>query len=197
MAKMRISPLALLPPVIFAALAAMFYVSMHRDQQTLPSMIVGKEAPPVILTQLGDSPPFTDATLRDGKVKLVNYFASWCAPCRAEAPTLAKIAASGVTIYGVNYKDKAADALQFLASYGMPYKAMGADRQGQMALNWGVYGVPETYVIDGKGKVLLRFPGPITESIWHQTIEPALAQARRDDAAQVTSAPAQGSASQN
>lgn len=179
----RISPLAILPPVIFAALAAMFYVSMHRDQDSLPSMIVGKEAPPVILTPLGDSPPFTDATLRDGKVKLVNYFASWCAPCRAEAPTLDKIAASGVTIYGVNYKDKPADALQFLADYGMPFKAMGADRQGQMALNWGVYGVPETYVIDGRGKVLLRFPGPVTESVWHQTIEPALARAAADDAA--------------
>jgi cytochrome c biogenesis protein CcmG/thiol:disulfide interchange protein DsbE len=176
----RISALAILPPVIFAGLAAMFYISMNRDQQSLPSMIVGKEAPPVILTKLGDSAPFTNATLRNGKVKLVNYFASWCAPCRAEAPTLAKIAASGVTIYGVNYKDKPADALGFLARYGMPYTAMGADALGQMALNWGVYGVPETYVIDGRGKVLLRFPGPITESVWHQTIQPALARATAD-----------------
>ncbi|GHE03410.1 thiol:disulfide interchange protein [Allgaiera indica] len=179
--------------MIFAGLAVMFYVSMNRDQQTLPSMIVGKEAPPVVLTQLGDSPPFTDATLRNGKAKLVNYFASWCAPCRAEAPTLAKIAASGVTIYGVNYKDKPADALGFLARYGMPYTAMGADARGQMAINWGVYGVPETYVIDGQGKVLLRFPGPITESVWHQMIEPALARAKADGTA-ATPAPADGTA---
>ncbi|WP_102225156.1 DsbE family thiol:disulfide interchange protein [Acidimangrovimonas sediminis] len=179
----RISPLAILPPVIFAGLAVMFYISMHHDQETLPSMMVGKEAPPVVLTQLGDGQPFTDATLRDGKVKLVNYWASWCAPCRVEAPTLDKIAASGVSIYGVNYKDKAQDALGFLAKVGDPYKALGADTQGQMALNWGVYGVPETYVIDGAGKVLLRFPGPVTNSIWQNTIKPALARAAADDAA--------------
>jgi len=179
----KISPLAILPPVIFAGLAAMFWISMQRDQNALPSTLVGKEAPAVVLTQLGDSPPFTDATLRDGKVKLVNYFASWCAPCRIEAPTLGKIAASGVTIYGVNYKDKPGDALSFLASFGDPYTAMGADAAGQMALNWGVYGVPETYVIDGKGKVLLRFPGPITESVWTSTIAPALEKAKQDGTA--------------
>lgn len=170
----RISALAILPPVIFAGLAAMFYISMNRDQQSLPSMIVGKQAPPVILTKLGDSAPFTDATLRNGKAKLVNYFASWCAPCRAEAPTLAKIAASGVTIYGVNYKDKPADALGFLARYGMPYTAMGADAQGQMALNWGVYGVPETYVIDAEGRIAMKHVGPFNRQILETEIMPVV-----------------------
>ncbi|MFC2969156.1 DsbE family thiol:disulfide interchange protein [Acidimangrovimonas pyrenivorans] len=175
----KLSPLMILPPVIFAGLAAMFWVSMERggDPNALPSMMVGRAAPPVILTPLGDSPPFTDATLRDGHAKLLNYWASWCAPCRAEAPMLDKIAASGVPIYGVNYKDKKEDALAFLAETGSPYAAIGADLAGKMALNWGVYGVPETYVIDGKGKVLLRFPGPITESVWTKTIQPALQKA--------------------
>ena len=83
-------------------------------------------------------------------------------------------------IYGVNYKDKTADALGFLAETGSPFTAIGADPAGRMALNWGVYGVPETYVIDGKGKVLLRFPGPITEGVWTSTVEPALKRAAAD-----------------
>lgn len=177
----KISPLMLIPPVVFVGIAVMFYIGMQRaDPRALPSQLIGKEAPPVVLTQLGDSPPFTNATLRNGHAKLVNYWASWCAPCRAEAPMLDKIAASGVPIYGINYKDKKADALSFLAEYGSPFTAIGADRQGQMALNWGVYGVPETYVIDGKGKVLLRFPGPITQQIWTKTIKPALEKAAAD-----------------
>lgn len=174
----RISPLAIAPPVIFAALAAMFFISMRNgDDSALPSTFIGKEAPPVALVQLGDSAPFTDATLRDGHVKLVNYWASWCAPCRIEAPTLDKISASGIAIYGVNYKDKTGDALKFLAGFGMPYKAMGADPAGQMAINWGVSGVPETFVIDGKGVVRLRFPGPITPGVWENTIKPAVEKA--------------------
>jgi cytochrome c biogenesis protein CcmG/thiol:disulfide interchange protein DsbE len=90
------------------------------------------------------------------------------------------MAAAGVPIYGVNYKDKPKDALKFLADVGDPYKAMGADAQGQMALNWGVYGVPESFVIDRHGRVVLRFPGPITEDILKSTIRPALQKAATD-----------------
>lgn len=178
---MKVKPLVILPPLLFVALAAMFWIGMNRQNpDELPSMIVGKGAPAVVLTQLGDSAPFTDATLRDGKVKIVNFWASWCEPCRAEAGTLAKMAAGGLPIYGVNYKDKPAAALGFLADAGDPFTAMGADAAGQMAINWGVYGVPESYVIDGKGKVLLRFPGPITNDVLKSTIEPALAKAAAD-----------------
>lgn len=176
----RISILALVPPIAFAALAATFYFGMQRaDSNALPSQMIGKDAPPVVLTQLGDGAPFTDATLRDGRAKLVNYWASWCTSCRVEAPMLEEIARAGVPIYGVDYKDKPADALKFLADFGNPFVGMGADRAGQMAINWGVYGVPETYVIDGQGKVLLRFPGPITPDVWDKTIRPMLQKAAR------------------
>ncbi|MDE3029191.1 MAG: DsbE family thiol:disulfide interchange protein [Paracoccaceae bacterium] len=177
----KISPMMILPPVIFAGLAAMFWFGMNRSNpDALPSQLVGHEAPAVVLTPLGDGAPFTDATLRDGKVKIVNFWASWCEPCRAEASDLRKMVDKGITIYGVNYKDKPADALGFLASVGDPFAAMGADPAGTMALNWGVYGVPETYVIDGKGKVLLRLPGPIVGNVFDTVVKPALDKAAQD-----------------
>ncbi len=168
-----------LPPVIFLGLAALFYVGMQReDPDGLPSALVGKTAPAVVLTQLGERPPFSDGDLRDGGVKLVNYWASWCGPCRAEHPNLERLAEEGVTIYGANYKDKPANALGFLEELGDPYAAIGADKTGRMALDWGVYGVPETYVIDGDGNIVLRFAGPITERALENTIRPAIEAAR-------------------
>ncbi|QIZ82432.1 DsbE family thiol:disulfide interchange protein [Thalassovita gelatinovora] len=152
------------PPVIFAALAAMFWIGMGRDNPNeLPTALAGKEAPEVRITPLGDLPGFDDASLRDGKVKLVNFWASWCAPCRVEHPNLEKLKEQGITIYGVNYKDKPGNALGFLAELGNPYAAIGADNEGRMGLNWGVYGVPETYVIDGAGRIIMRHAGPITQ----------------------------------
>lgn len=169
--------LMLLPPVLFAGLAALFVVGMNRDNpDELPSALTGKSAPAVVVTPVGDGLTFSDAELRAPGVKLVNFFASWCAPCRAEHPMLEKLAAEGVTIYGVNYKDRPEDALGFLAELGNPYAAIGAD-QGRMALNWGVYGVPETYVIDGAGNIILRFAGPISAKELERTIRPALAEA--------------------
>ncbi|WP_306115168.1 MULTISPECIES: DsbE family thiol:disulfide interchange protein [unclassified Roseovarius] len=175
----KISPLMVLPPVVFLGLAALFFVGMQReDPDGLPSALVGKQAPAVALTQLGDQQPFTDGDLRDGNVKLVNYWASWCGPCRAEHPNLELLAEEGVTIYGANYKDKPENALGFLEELGDPYTAIGADDSGRMALDWGVYGVPETYVIDGDGNIVLRFAGPITERALESTIRPAIESAR-------------------
>jgi len=174
----KFSPLMVLPPVIFAGLAAMFYAGMNRDDpDALPSAIAGRTAPAIELTPLGDLPPFSDDILRSGGVKLVNYWASWCAPCRVEHPALERLAAEGVVIYGINYKDDPAKALGFLAELGNPYQAIGADGTGRTALNWGVYGVPETYVIDSDGTVILRFAGPLTERVLTEKIRPALAKA--------------------
>ena len=175
---MKMRPLAFLPPVAFAALAATFWLGMRQENpDALPSMLVGKEAPEVALTPLGDGAPFTDATLRDGKVKIVNFWASWCEPCRAEAANLGAMAANGVTIYGVNYKDKPADALKFLAGVGDPYAAIGADPAGQMAINWGVYGVPETFVVGRDGRIAYKLVGPITEDNFDSVLKPQIDKA--------------------
>ncbi|MFN3824134.1 MAG: DsbE family thiol:disulfide interchange protein [Pseudorhodobacter sp.] len=167
-------PLMFLPPVIFVGLAALFLLGMNRDDPDgLPSAMIGREAPAVQVTALGNGAAFDDATLREPGVKLVNFWASWCAPCRAEHPLLEELAAGGIPIYGVNYKDDPAKALGFLEELGDPFAAIGAD-SGRMALNWGVYGVPETYVIDGKGRIVLRFAGPITRAELERTLRPAI-----------------------
>ena len=174
----RLRPLFLIPPAVFAALAGTFLWGMLRDNpDALPTALAGRDAPIVRLVKMGPEEPFTDATLRDGKVKLVNFWASWCAPCRVEHPTLTALAAEGIPIYGVNYKDKPDAALGFLDELGNPYAAIGADETGRMGIEWGLYGVPETFVIDGQGKVVMRFAGPVTERALENDIRPALAKA--------------------
>lgn len=174
----RVSPLMLLPPAIFAGLAVMFVLGMNReDPDALPSTLKGRAAPAVVVTPLADLPVFSDADLRSGEVKLVNFWASWCAPCRAEHPNLERLKDEGITIYGVNYKDKPDAALRFLNELGNPFAAIGADDSGRMGIDWGLYGVPETFVIDRAGKVILRFAGPITERTLESDIYPAIAAA--------------------
>ena len=175
----RISPLMIAPPVIFAAFAVVAAIGMFRDDpESLPSAREGQAAPPVVLTAMDGKDLFDDATLRDGQVKLVNYWASWCGPCRVEHPNLEQLAGEGVPIYGINYKDDAGNALRFLDDLGDPYAAVGADESGRMALDWGVYGVPETYVINGEGTILLRVAGPLTQRVLTESIRPALAAAQ-------------------
>jgi cytochrome c biogenesis protein CcmG/thiol:disulfide interchange protein DsbE len=108
-------------------------------------------------------------------VKLVNFWASWCAPCRVEHPLLTEIAVSGVPVIGVNYKDAPANALAFLAELGDPFVSIGADASGHTGLDWGIYGVPETFVVAADGTVLLRHPGPITRDIFERRFAPLLA----------------------
>ncbi|WP_254871461.1 DsbE family thiol:disulfide interchange protein [Pseudooceanicola sp. HF7] len=176
---MGFKPLMVLPPVIFAGLAGLFFIGMQReDPDQLPTAMAGKAAPEVPVTSLGDLPLFDEDTLRDGEVKLVNFWASWCAPCRVEHPNLMALAEQrDIPIYGVNYKDKPDAALGFLAELGDPYAAVGADESGRIGLNWGLYGVPETFVIDGEGRIVERFAGPITQRVLESTITPALQKA--------------------
>jgi cytochrome c biogenesis protein CcmG, thiol:disulfide interchange protein DsbE len=174
----RIRPLMLLPPLIFLGLAAMFYVGNYRaDRDVLPSARVGGPAPAVVVTPLGTTTPFADADLRAGQVTVVNYWASWCAPCRAEHPILQEIADSGIPVYGVNYRDDPARALAFLRELGDPFAGQGADASGRMALDWGLAGVPETFIVAGDGTVVMRWAGPITREILDNRIRPAIARA--------------------
>lgn len=176
----KLSPMMVVPPVVFGGMFLLFFLGNTReDADMLPTALAGKPAPAVALAPLGDAVPFTDADLRDGEVKLVNYWASWCGPCRVEHPNLEALAAEGIPVYGINYKDKSAQALAFLDELGNPYARLGADPAGRNALQWGVYGVPETYVIDGDGTVILRWAGPVTQRVIDNTIRPALEQAGR------------------
>ncbi|MFY0680281.1 MAG: DsbE family thiol:disulfide interchange protein [Thalassovita sp.] len=178
----KVNPMMLAPPVIFAALAVTFYMGMARENpDELPSALAGKVAPAVEVEALGSLPEFKDLDLRDGGVKLVNFWASWCAPCRVEHPKLEALSQEGVQIYGVNYKDDPGNAVAFLDELGNPYAAIGADNTGRMALNWGVYGVPETYLIDGNGRILLRHAGPITERVLEGEFGQALAKASAEN----------------
>jgi cytochrome c biogenesis protein CcmG/thiol:disulfide interchange protein DsbE len=170
----------ILPPVIFAGLAAMFYLGMQReDPDALPSARVGQKAPPMVLTALAGKDGFDAAALEADGVKLVNYWASWCAPCRVEHPHLMDIANEGIPVYGINYKDDPDKALAFLEELGDPYAGVAADETGRTAIDWGVYGVPETYVIDGEGTIVLRFAGPVTARVMESQIRPAIEAASR------------------
>jgi cytochrome c biogenesis protein CcmG, thiol:disulfide interchange protein DsbE len=168
----------LVPPVAFALLAGLIAFGMYRDNpDELPSALIGTAAPLTIPGTLGTLTPLDDAALRDGEVKLVNFFASWCAPCRVEHPNLTALSEEGLPIYGINYKDDPEKALAFLAELGNPYLATGADPDGQIALDWGVYGVPETFVVDGGGRIVARLAGPVTERTIQERLRPALAEA--------------------
>lgn len=172
---MALKPIALVPIAAFAALAVIMASGLLReDPQALPSARVGQAAPALIVEQLGAKPEFDTAALASGDVVLVNFWASWCGPCRVEHPNLQALADEGVSIFGINYKDDPAKALAFLDELGDPYTGIGADARGRTALEWGVYGVPETYVIDGDGKIVLRFAGPVTQRALAERIRPAM-----------------------
>lgn len=172
---MTLKPLAILPPLIFAALAGVFYVGMQReDPDNLPSAIIGKAAPDLEYTQLGADAPFDYSELQADGVKLVNFWASWCGPCRIEHPNLQALSDEGFPVYGINYKDRPDAALGFLDELGNPYTGLAADDTGRLALEWGVYGVPETYVIGDNGEILTRFAGPVTQRTIERVFRPLL-----------------------
>ncbi|WP_108483255.1 DsbE family thiol:disulfide interchange protein [Oceaniglobus ichthyenteri] len=172
----KFSPLMVAPPLIFAGLAAMMFFGMYRDDpDSLPSVFEGKAAPEIAAEPLGDLATFDRSVLNEPGVKIVNFFASWCAPCRAEHPALIELAKT-VPVYGVNRDVTEKDAMGFLDELGNPYKAVTYDPGGRKSLDWGVYGLPETFVIDGKGNVVLRFAGPI-QRVMDSTIWPAVQKA--------------------
>lgn len=169
------SKLMLIPVVLFTALAGLFAGGMFFGQgQELPSALIGKPAPQVAVSEIEGLPVLSDEMLRDGQVKIVNFWASWCAPCRVEHPNLTQLAGEGVPIYGINYKDFDPNARAFLDELGDPYVAIGSDPSGFHAIDWGVYGVPETFLVDGDGTILLRMAAPITQRELEGRLRPAL-----------------------
>lgn len=144
---------------------AVFLLGLQRDNATtLPSALLNKPVPDFEITALRDGQaPLTAAVMQEPGVKLVNVWASWCGPCRIEHPNIEALAQEGVTIHGINYKDDDANAEAFLAELGDPYTLIGADRNGRGGIEWGVYGVPETFVIDGNGTIVFKHVGPIVQ----------------------------------
>ena len=145
------------------------------DTTALRSAQQGAPAPTLDLVALGDTPLLTRAALEGGEgLVIVNFFASWCPPCRAEHPTLTALAEAGVPLYGVNYRDIEGQALSFLAELGNPYDLIGADPQARNGRDWGVVAMPETFFIDGDGVVVLHFRGPVVRRSLENQIRPAL-----------------------
>jgi cytochrome c biogenesis protein CcmG, thiol:disulfide interchange protein DsbE len=183
--------LLLAPALIFTAVVLMFGFALQKgDPSKLPSALIGKAAPPLDLPSLDglagkDGQPaaaLTRDALATGQVSIVNFWASWCAPCVEEHPLLVRLAASrDLKLYGVNYKDQAANARRFLGRYGNPFAAVGVDANGRAAIEWGVYGMPETFVVDGRGVVTYKHVGPLTPASLATQLVPAIeaAKARR------------------
>lgn len=174
----KISPMMVVPPVIFAALAGLFFAGMMRDNaDELPSTLVGQAAPDVAPEPVPGTALLTGVDLRSDQVTIVNFWASWCPPCRAEHPTLHALSAQGYRVAGINFRDNADDAVKYLAEDGNPFFATGFDPKGRTAINWGVTAPPETFLVDGDGTVLFRYAGPLIGSDYEQRFLPALADA--------------------
>lgn len=174
----KFSPMMIAPPVIFAAFVGLAAVGMFRDDpEGLPSTLVGRDAPAMPEAELPGYPLASDAMLRSGEVTLVNFWASWCPPCRAEHPKLLEMQADGMSIIGVNFKDTQGNATAYLEDEESPFSGVGFDPQGRVAINWGVTAPPETFIVDGDGTVLFRFAGPLVGSDYEQRFLPALEDA--------------------
>lgn len=163
--------LYILPVAIFAGLAVLFAIRLGSgDPSRVPSALIGRPAPAVALPPLaglaapdGTAVPGLDAAAPGGRVSIVNVWASWCAPCRIEHPALMEIARDpALRVVGINYKDKEEAARRFLATLGNPFSAVGVDATGRAAIEWGVYGVPETFVVGRDGRIRHKHVGPLT-----------------------------------
>jgi cytochrome c biogenesis protein CcmG/thiol:disulfide interchange protein DsbE len=162
-----------LPLIVFLVIAGFLAIGLRLDPREVPSPFIGKPAPPFTLPQLHKPDATISPADMKGQVWLLNVWASWCTSCRAEHEVVTRVAATGeVPIIGLNYKDERDAALGWLRRLGDPYKASAVDAQGDVGIDWGVYGVPETFVIDQQGVVRHKHIGPITDRSVSETILP-------------------------
>jgi cytochrome c biogenesis protein CcmG/thiol:disulfide interchange protein DsbE len=177
--------MALLPLLIFGGIALtaakmLYEQDFHgKDVAAIPSALIGTKAPPLALPPLEGSklPALTDAAVK-GKLTLVNVFASWCIPCRDEHPLLRQLAKDGrLNIVAINYKDQPENALRFLGELGNPFQAIGIDPKGAAAIDWGVYGIPESYLVGPDGTILYKRVGPFDDISLKEGLYPAMEKA--------------------
>jgi cytochrome c biogenesis protein CcmG/thiol:disulfide interchange protein DsbE len=172
--------LAVLPLVLLVGLVAVFALSMDRDPSLVRSVLIDKPAPTFSLAAVAGTgvEGFDTASLK-GEVTVVNVFASWCIPCRDEHPLLERLKAeTGVRIFGINQRDAAENAVKFLTELGNPYTRIGGDTDNRVSIDWGVYGVPETFVVNAEGVVTFKHVGPISPESLERDVIPAITRAR-------------------
>jgi len=170
----------LIPLILFIGLVVFLAIGLSRDPQEIPSPLINKVAPAFEVAQLADSSKtFSPASMK-GQVWVLNVWASWCVACREEHPVLVELAKSKqAPVIGLDYKDKREDALSMLANQGNPYLLSAFDANGRVGIDYGVYGVPETYIIDKAGVIRFKHIGPLTMNILNQKIYPVLSELKK------------------
>jgi cytochrome c biogenesis protein CcmG/thiol:disulfide interchange protein DsbE len=169
------------PLVIFGVLVGFLAVGLYMDPREVPSPLVGKPAPAFAAPSLTDPEDTLSVANLSEDVSLFNVWASWCVSCRQEHPLLVELArANVVPIYGLNYKDERTDAVRWLTRLGNPYRGSVYDPEGRVGLDWGVYGVPETFVVDRSGIIRHKHTGPLTVEVWEQELRPLIERLRAE-----------------
>lgn len=175
-------PVHLLPLGLFVLVTMALAVGLTLKPRDIPSALIGKPVPDFVLAPLHpDAEPFTDEDLKTGAARVVNVWASWCVPCVAEHPILTELSARGVSVYGINYKDKPEDAKLFLRRLGDPFARIGVDPDGRTGIEWGVYGVPETFVVSGDGVIVYKTISALTRETVETEILPLLQELNGGD----------------
>jgi len=164
----------LIPLFIFFGLSAFLLKGLNHDPNALPSALIDQPLPAFHLPTLSDEPKFISEKDFLGKPALINVWATWCPTCVAEHPMLMRLASEGVVLYGVNYRDEKVDTQRYLDQRGNPFQKTVLDTEGQLSLDLGTYGTPETFVIDAKGKILYRHVGELTAEVWQEKLKPLM-----------------------
>ena len=181
MKNKRFPPLIILPPLIFLGLAFLFILGVKRENpNNLPSVFINKPAPPITETPLKSFTSVSLDEIKSPSIKLVNFWASWCPPCRAEHPKLLELSEQGVQIIGINFNDNEDNASLYLKESGNPFTSIAFDPSGKTAIDWGVTAPPETFIINSEGVVIFRFAGPLVGTDYENRFAPVLKDALQD-----------------